>query len=1034
MKSKSRLLRRLTIIAALAVLFTLLGFFALPPLVKSQLEQRLSATLGRRVTVEKVRLNPYALTLTLENFAIREADGTSPFLGWRRLYVNFEALASIWDSWVLGEIALDGFDARVAVKADQTLNFSDVIARLTRPESSSQKDATEEPARPILIRSLKIGEATVQFADGSRPAPFATTLGPVTFAVTEFRTVSERGAPYRFEAVTESGEKLTWSGTLQAEPLRSTGELSLENILLPKYAPYYADRMQADIVEGVLAMRGHYDFSLAQERVMKLRDGVLQLRGIKVRERTTREAVVDLPALDITGVQVDALAQKAAAASIVLTGGQVRARREKDGSINLVAMLQPPGGPAAPAASPPATPSSPPAKLPDVTIGEFALKDFSVRLDDLAASRPTQLALNAMQLSVKNITLAEGAEMPLQLAFDWSPKGTVRLDGTVVRSPLKAKLKTELAAFELLPLSPYLEEFVNARITGGVIAAQLDVDASLPDSQPLAASIAGDVTVEKLGVVDGIQKEELAGFAALRLRGLRASTAPETSLTIEEIQLAGPLARVIVDSDGALNLATIAKTRPAVVAAGSPPPDPNAATPGTRPPKIEIGKVVVTEGDFRFTDRSLKPNASMAITQFGGTISGLSSTNPAKADVDLKALVDGAGPVAITGKLDPLGARTAVDLKVDFKNVDLLPLSPYSGKYAGYELARGKLAVDVKMVVDGPKIDATNVITLHQFTFGSPVQSPEATKLPVRLGVALLKDADGKIVIDVPIQGSTEDPEFRIGRVVLRVVVNLLTKAAVSPFALLGSAFGGGGDELGFQEFTPGSAEIQESERKKLETMVQALQNRPALAVDFEGSYDAAADTHALKRSKLAERIRRAIWEAKHLADPNIPPPAELVITPEETVAMTRKLYDEQFPPGTEFGAPLPPPPPVTAPPPPPRAGLMKRVIRTISFQSRRDQRAAEQESERLAAEHAKAVAAAAAVEGPPLDEMTGRLAEAVTISDDDLKALGQKRAEHVRDYFVTIGKISPERLFLAKAQAQATSQGKGPRVFLHLQ
>ncbi len=139
--------------------------------------------------------------------------------------------------------------------------------------------------------------------------------------------------------------------------------------------------------------------------------------------------------------------------------------------------------------------------------------------------------------------------------------------------------------------------------------------------------------------------------------------------------------------------------------------------------------------------------------------------------------------------------------------MDLLPLSPYSGKFAGYELARGKLELDLKYHLEGKKIDASNVVTLNQFTFGDPVNSPDATKLPVRLGVALLKDTDGNIVIDAD-PGHHGMTRIFCTAAWCCVIVNLLTKAAISPFSLL-AAFGGGGDELGYQEFAPGSAAIQ---------------------------------------------------------------------------------------------------------------------------------------------------------------------------------------------------------------------------------
>ena len=112
-------------------------------------------------------------------------------------------------------------------------------------------------------------------------------------------------------------------------------------------------------------------------------------------------------------------------------------------------------------------------------------------------------------------------------------------------------------------------------------------------------------------------------------------------------------------------------------------------------------------------------------------------------------------------------------------------------------------------------MQSKNVITLDQFTFGEKVNSPDATHLPVRLAVAILKDRDGKIVLDVPVDGSLDDPKFRISKVVTRAIMNILEKVATSPFSLIGAAFGGGGEELGYQDFAPGNAELTPGRQTK---------------------------------------------------------------------------------------------------------------------------------------------------------------------------------------------------------------------------
>jgi hypothetical protein len=1068
--------RNLSIAVIVLFLYTITGFFLAPPIVKSQLQKRASAELGRTVTVGKVRVNPYALSLTLENLDVREADGKSSFVGWTRLYVNFEALASLTGDWVLGAIELDGFHAGVTLKPDGSFNFSDLLTRLT-PPAAAPAAGPAKPMRPLRIGSLQVNGARVDFVDQSRQQPFATTLGPLTFALTEFRTAGERGAPYHFAAVTETGEKLEWTGTLSADPVASAGELKLENIVLAKYAPYYAELIGADLTEGTLTVRGRYEAKFAgEERVMKLADGALQLRGLKLLERASKETAVELPVLDVSGVNADAVALKATVAAVKLAGGHLRVRREKDGAINLLTMLQPPavvngnvGGalrPDSPAATaesghkatptptppPTPTPATPPpaAKRPDFLVSEVELNDFKIDVTDLAVSRPAQLSISGLEALLKNVTLADNALMPLSLALNWAPAGTVKVEGIVsIKPELKADLKTDVAGMAILPLSPYVEQFVNAHITQGTVTTAGTVQVAMAGGAP-AITFEGGVTVDKFGLVDGANNEELAGFGSLTISGLKAVTAPQLTVSLAEVNVAGPYARVFVNKDGTINLAAVAKVETPAPAAGNvggalrpdsqaamvesgdklpPTAKPDAATAPAPLPKITVGKVVIADGDFSLTDRSLEPNVRMGVSQFGGTITGLSSENLARGDVDLKATVDGSGPISITGKLDPLGAKKFVDLKVDFKNVDLLPLSPYSGKYAGYELARGKLNVDVQAKLDDKQLDVANVITLNQFTFGSPVESKDATKLPVRLGVALLKDMNGQIVIDVPMSGNIDDPSLRLGKVVVRVIVNLLTKAAVSPFALLGSMFGGGGDELAYQDFAPGGAELLPAEIGKLETMVKAMTNRPGLSVALEGGYDGPADTFALKQQKLAALVRGNIWDERHAADPNIPPPGQLEITPEANAAMVKKLFDAKFPPGTEFGAPLPAAPEVAAAPAAGKKGFFRRVVDVFTGDEKSTGPAKPAETATPAATPAEGAAPA----GPTLEEMTGRLAETMVVDDNDLRALAAARAQRVRDYFLNEGKIAADRLFLAQGQA-AAKENKGPRVFLSLQ
>jgi len=284
------------------------------------------------------------------------------------------------------------------------------------------------------------------------------------------------------------------------------------------------------------------------------------------------------------------------------------------------------------------------------------------------------------------------------------------------------------------------------------------------------------------------------------------------------------------------------------------------------------------------------------------------------------------------------------------------------------------------------------------------------------------------------------------------VIGNVLTKAAVSPFSLLGAMFGGGGDELAFQDFAAGEVQLAAENLPKLETLTKALKARPALNLEISGSFDVASDGAALKQRRLARALRSALWDERRQVDPSVPPPDQLEITPEQEQSMIRKLYNQRFPLGTTITTspimsveqPVTPPPTTPATPAPApkeeKKGFFRRATDVATLKPIRDWFSDKKQEQPVpvATVPAPAPASPAAPvnepsaqpkEGPPLEEMRARLADTIEITDGDLRRLAAARAQTIREYF-TQHEINAERLFLANVP----SEGKGTKVFLQLQ
>ena len=287
-------------------------------------------------------------------------------------------------------------------------------------------------------------------------------------------------------------------------------------------------------------------------------------------------------------------------------------------------------------------------------------------------------------------------------------------------------------------------------------------------------------------------------FKSLFLKNLSAGYNP-LFVRIKDISLADFYLKIILNDDGTLNLQNVANPEAAEQEQATGPKREQTkkeeeAKPGEKQEylgdilakNIEINRITIQNGTVVFDDRHIKPNYSSTLTELTGRITGVTSITTKTADVDIRGKIGRHIPMEITGKVHPFKSNLFVDLKASLRDFNLSPLTPYSGKYAGYKIEKGSLSFDLKYLIQGTKLDAENKVVIDQLTLGDRVDSPEATKLPVGLAIVLLRDSEGKINLDIPLTGRTDDPEFSVWRIVLQVIVNILTKVATAPFALLG--------------------------------------------------------------------------------------------------------------------------------------------------------------------------------------------------------------------------------------------------------
>ena len=269
---------------------------------------------------------------------------------------------------------------------------------------------------------------------------------------------------------------------------------------------------------------------------------------------------------------------------------------------------------------------------------------------------------------------------------------------------------------------------------------------------------------------------------------------------------------------------------------------------------IAIDAIDIKDGSANYADLWIQPHFAIGIQMLNGYVRGLSSNPRAKAKVNLEGRVDRYAPITISGETNPLIATAYTDIKMSFKGVELSSVTPYSGRFAGYKIEKGKLSADINYKIDNRKLSANHKFVINQLELGEKVDSPDAVKLPLKIAIALLKDRNGVIDLDLPVTGSLDDPQFKLGPIIWKAVLNLLTKIATAPFALLGHLFGGG-EQMNYIDFPPGSAVLAPSEHDKLVALVKALKDKEKLELDVPITYAPDLDTPALATAHLNTRL-----------------------------------------------------------------------------------------------------------------------------------------------------------------------------------
>lgn len=857
----------------------------LPDWLRPRIEAMGAEALGTPVALAGLELRPLALSARIEGLRIGPEAAPLFRLGEASVELSAETL---WRRLpVVQRLTLKAPELWVQRGETGPYNFQPALDHLRAWQARQPPSPpSTEPAR-YALHNLKLEGGRIHYRDdplGQRhevqgltiglpflsnlPSDVAIDVQPQLDATVDGSSLRLGGHARPFAAQRSATLALRW----QALPLAPLAGL-LKAALPPEQA--------VDLTQGALDsdLQIAFEARPAPQPPRLQVSGRLALRELQASARPLN-ARLAWRALTLDGLDLLPLEQRYALKALQIDG--------LDGEVTLGLAAAPPAAQKpseapAPAPSPAASAASSPAPNPTplvAQIGTLRCSGCRLAVTDRNVAPATRVELQQADLTLT--ALSADLSQPIGLALQTriataagtqAPAvGQLGLEGRLRLQPLDLQAQLKVAGLDLRVAQPYLEPQVNLVLAGGRLDAQgrlaLSQAATTPAQAPLDARYTGRLALAGLRTLDRVNGADFVAWQRLGFDALDVDwRASALNADLGRIALDGLAARLILHPDGHLNVADITKPsaqaeptsittpRPAAARASTPatasaPAAASASAPATSSPhRIRWQAIALRDGAVHFSDTFIRPNYSARLTQLQGRVSALSSTAPQPATVSIAGALDDGAPLAINGRIHPLGARLFTDLEASARGIALTRLSTYAERYAGYAIEKGSLSVKLQYKIDQGRLEAQNQLFLDQLTFGNPVESAEATKLPVLLAVSLLKNRRGEIDLHLPVAGTLDDPQFSVGGIVWKLVLNLLEKAFTAPFALL---MGDGGAESAQVDFAPGSADLSPAARERLDGLAAKLADRPALKLEATGHADGPRDGAALLAAQAA--------------------------------------------------------------------------------------------------------------------------------------------------------------------------------------
>ncbi len=762
----------------------------------------------------------------------------------------------------LDKITIDDVGIAVLRYKDGSVDWQHYIAQAEADTQENKADAVsdvnETQSWDVLLNDFALNNLHVNFDDRSVTPETHFKINSLNVSASNISSLPKTPLHYSMDLQMNQTMRCQSSGDVSHSTLDARGSLGCKGIDLTWFNPYIDQAAQNALKKydvyvgsGVSGFNVNYAAAEKESIEVVLSESKVSLDTFALKQKKSNFTLFSIKNIAVEGISADTAKRDALIASFAVNSPYVYASLDRHAILNWSRLIVPNES----------SSKKTQAKSSDtpwhLVLNKFELDKGSLHFKDHTVGKGVNTRLDRINVTANNIDSAEKTSLKYNAAMRLNRTGKIKARGKLQHTPLYHNGTLNIANVHLEDFNPYASKDHHINLKRGLLSLKSSIKYA-PSDKNADAKVSGSVDIKDFVLENALDDTVLLAWNDVVVSPFTFEHNPN-KLFVKEVNINSFYANAIIDTNGTMNFAKLSRY-PQVA-------DENSSKKEKAEEEVfnmQIVKVRLNESSADFADFSLPLHFQAHIHDFSGDIYGISSNEKETSHLELNGVVNEYGSAKLKGSLNTAAIEKFTDLNFVFRNIDLVNMSPYSGKFIGQKISNGKLFLDLNYDIVDSQMVGENSIIVKKLELGDDVDSEDAIDLPLGLAIALLEDSDGVIDLELPVSGDMNNPEFSYGHIIFQAFFNLLTKAVTAPFSLLGAMLGIDGDALEYVEFEPGSSVVLPPEQEKLDKLSKALVKRPKLKLALHGSFNESHDMKALKNAKLLDI---AVSKAKEEGD-----------------------------------------------------------------------------------------------------------------------------------------------------------------------